>query len=613
MNPRRLGFAVLITAGLWVLSLLVYRLALRTWFMMDDFAWLGLPEDSRIYGFWTVLFRPQAQGTVRVFSERLFFLGLTPAFGMSALPFKLVVFATQFANLTLLAIVGRKLTGSPLAGIVAAVAFLFNSALSSPMSWLSAYNEVLWTLVLLSAFLFLLLWIETGKKRFYFLQWVVFLFGFGVLELNVVYPLIALSYAVLLSRRHVAWLLPMLIPSAVFAVYHLAFVPHTDSLIYRFFFDAEMFRTLARYAAWALGPKRDLVAPEWGVPLLAFKGLLALVLAAFAWVAGGRKALFLAGWFLLIIAPVVPLKNHMSEYYLTAAIIGPCLLGGWAFASATRHSIVYATLAVVLLAAYCAGHYAQMQKSIGWRAEHSQRMRVLLTGVARIHRSDPREMVLISGVDRNLYAAGFHDDPFRLYGIRSAYLVPGSEAHVRAGGETRSLDRYTITQGIAARALDAGRAYVVEFREHGVADITAAYRAALSGAGSDELVNVGLEASAPNLGSGWFPIENRFRWMGARATIRISPGKPGMRELVVTGYSPAPVVAAGPLQLGFTANGHKLGTREVSRADQPFEFVFPLGAAAGATTFDIEVAVDRPTRLADGREVGMIFGTFAIR
>ena len=55
--------------------LVVHWLALKIWFFGDDFAWLGLrlelhtPRDL-IH----VLFSPQAEGTVRTLSERLFFL-----------------------------------------------------------------------------------------------------------------------------------------------------------------------------------------------------------------------------------------------------------------------------------------------------------------------------------------------------------------------------------------------------------------------------------------------------------------------------------------------------------------------------------------------------------
>ena len=57
---------------LWLLTLLlpvasclaIYHSALRTWFFMDDYAWLGMWDEIHdLPSFFQVLFRPQAQGS----------------------------------------------------------------------------------------------------------------------------------------------------------------------------------------------------------------------------------------------------------------------------------------------------------------------------------------------------------------------------------------------------------------------------------------------------------------------------------------------------------------------------------------------------------------------
>ncbi|HUA87420.1 MAG TPA: hypothetical protein VMB85_26375, partial [Bryobacteraceae bacterium] len=68
---------------------------LITWFLGDDFAWLGKPLEVQSWGDLPhALFAPEAQGTVRVLSERAFFLVFTPLFGLHALPYRLIVLAT---------------------------------------------------------------------------------------------------------------------------------------------------------------------------------------------------------------------------------------------------------------------------------------------------------------------------------------------------------------------------------------------------------------------------------------------------------------------------------------------------------------------------------------
>ena len=96
---------------LFCLGLHLY--ALRTWFFQDDFAWLSL--DSHIHSFSDLvwwLFRPQAQGTIRPWSERAFFIAGYALFGLNALPYRIVIFGTQFAALALTQAVGARLTGS---------------------------------------------------------------------------------------------------------------------------------------------------------------------------------------------------------------------------------------------------------------------------------------------------------------------------------------------------------------------------------------------------------------------------------------------------------------------------------------------------------------------
>src|SRR5579859_175312 len=105
-----------------LLSAALYWRAFLTWFQNDDFAWLGLPLEVHRFGdVWSPLFRPAAQGTVRVLSERVFFLVFSSVFGYHALPYRLWIFATWFAALTLASLIATRLTGSRTAGLLAAL------------------------------------------------------------------------------------------------------------------------------------------------------------------------------------------------------------------------------------------------------------------------------------------------------------------------------------------------------------------------------------------------------------------------------------------------------------------------------------------------------------
>src|SRR5215467_10503318 len=61
------------------------------WFRGDDFAWLEMHlEVHDLHSLLSVLFRPEAQGTVRVLGDRIPFLILSGLFGTWAAPFRVL-------------------------------------------------------------------------------------------------------------------------------------------------------------------------------------------------------------------------------------------------------------------------------------------------------------------------------------------------------------------------------------------------------------------------------------------------------------------------------------------------------------------------------------------
>ncbi|HVW86751.1 MAG TPA: hypothetical protein VHB50_18830, partial [Bryobacteraceae bacterium] len=171
----------------WVLPIVflfwLYRDGLKCWFIADDFAWLGLLRQ--VHGWRDLvreLFEPAAQGTIRPWSERGFFLLFEALFGLDALPFRLMAFLTMAADLILLTWVMRRITHSRLAALVACIAWTANAALMVAMTWSSALNEALCACFLLAALALFIRYTETGERRFWWWQLGVFVLGFGALE-----------------------------------------------------------------------------------------------------------------------------------------------------------------------------------------------------------------------------------------------------------------------------------------------------------------------------------------------------------------------------------------------------------------------------------------------
>jgi hypothetical protein len=396
-------------------------LALKTWFLGDDFAWLiHSTEFYNFREFIHAVFMPMAQGTIRPWSDRIFFIVFYHVFGLDPLPFHIWVLLTQCANILLLLSVARRLTGSRLAAVAAALLWIVNTSQPVALAWTSAYNEPLCALFILGAFRFLLLYLETGERRYWWWQWVVFLLGFGALELNVVYPALAAAYTLLCARKHFLKTLPLFVPSVVFAIAHRLAAPAAGG-VYGMHFGSAMLKGLYTYWTWVLGPGflATMIPLPGGMVTVSIL-LLSLALGGVAvWRVrqGDRLPLFGLLWFLFLIVPVLPLGDHQTEYYPFLPSLGLSIAAGWAVALAWRRPAVWKALSVMLVLIYAGFSVAAARRSLQWEYRRSQDVRKLVLGVERAHELHPNQMILIDGVDDELFWTGVIDHPFGLLGV----------------------------------------------------------------------------------------------------------------------------------------------------------------------------------------------------
>src|SRR3569623_2611829 len=104
-------------AALWLLPILLllwpHREAFHTWFLADDFAWLSLTHQiARRHDLLHELFAPAAQGTIRPWSERGFFILLESVFGLNPIPFRIAAFSAAAADALWVAWIVKRLTQS---------------------------------------------------------------------------------------------------------------------------------------------------------------------------------------------------------------------------------------------------------------------------------------------------------------------------------------------------------------------------------------------------------------------------------------------------------------------------------------------------------------------
>lgn len=591
----------------------VHYNALRTWFFMDDFAWLGLRIDlNSLRDLLRVLFEPMAQGTVRTLSERLFFLVFSSVFGMHAGPPHYWVFFTQCGSLVLANAIVRRISGSAWAGAAAATFWALSHVTSVSLAWLSAYNEILCGFLMLAAFYCLIRFVESGERRFWMLQWAAYLTSFLALEVTVVYPAIACFYLWISARQYLKRALWLWIPSLAFTAVHFILIPPSVNSAYKLVFNTGIIVNLGKYALKAVGPA-DLpnLIPDMPGPLAMWVAagaalLLAIFLCLQLW---KRNVLPLVGvaWFVFFLVPVLPLQNHFSEYYVTIASFGLAMVAGWAFDSAMKSGWAMRVFAVAAIGIFAWCEIAQVVVTEQWYRRHSGEMHVLLDGMEQIAQQRHADTVLMAGIDDELYISGMLDNPFRFYGIHRAYLVPGAESLIRSIPKNQILLRTDESQGDSLIA--DPKTVVVAFDGRGVADITDVYRALHKGRIRVSTVEMADPRWSARLGPGWYEVENEYRWMPRRATVLLDTPDHGPARLSVTVYCPQLLLdsAKGKLTISASAAGESLGTRTLTTEGRQVLEFDPLSAGMLARkqleiTLEVSHVVVPPT---DGRELGV--------
>jgi hypothetical protein len=613
--------------GLWLAPiaacLAVYYPGLQCWFRMDDFAWLGLWHEVHSWGdLARVLFEPRAQGTMRFLGERAYFLAFYHLFELDALPYRILVFATQFANLILVTMLARRMTGSLATAVWAGLVWGINCALSTPLSWTSVYNQVLCATFLLGALLLFIRFCDTGEMRHYLWQFLVFVVGFGALEINVVYPALAASWALCMARRRLLATLPLFAVSGAYTLLHNHVAPKQKEGIYGLHFGADMAARLWSYWFDGLGGGRlaEFHTARWSVKAAAAAPwiLTALGIAFVAWRLWRRdwRALFPLLWFGAVIAPVLPLRDHYTHYYLAIPTIGLGLMAALAAAElATRPARAVALAAFLLYAATIA---PVARGGAVFIRNRTWNVRVLVFGVEAAHKLHPDKMVLLSNVGSELFWEGISDRPFRLLGIDNLFLTPGSEDSIKAHPGYGDVNEHVLPPGQALRALDKGDAVVYTVAGGRMVNVTRSFHAMAHSRlkpGLARRIDVGHPTFADQLGEGWHPIESGFRWMDRRATVVLAgPTRPGER-LHINGYCAAAVVARGPVHLTVKADGTAVGVFEVALPDQVFRFDGPLDAALlGRERIVVSLELDRALPVeGEPKELGLVFGGFAVR
>lgn len=606
--------------------LIVYFWGLRAWYQQDDFAWLG--QRYAIANFHDLLhaiFAPSIHGTFRPLSERVFLLVAGSAFGADAFPARLLVMLTQIGNVLLLTSIGRRIFQSELAGFLLPILWVTNAAIAFPMAWSSSYMYILCGLCILTAFHYFLKYVETGESRYYKAQWAIFLFGFLVMETTIVYPAIVTVYAFLRARKYLMKAAAMFSGSVAFLIFHSLYVPKEHGTgTYSIHFDSALPHTLIAYWKWVVVPNDFLVLHGWETHPWMAQALLAvftLAILAFAIAAALRRnylPAFGLALFLILLAPVLPLKEHVSFYYLTLPSMGLAFVGAAAIAAAERSGAAMKILAGAVIGIFLLEQAPIAYKTCQWWFERSQRIRQVVMGVAAERQAMPNKTLVLTDVDLTVFAGVFWDRGFRAFGISDVYADPAERDELLKIANSPDIDAasYFLDAADFQRALLEHQASVFSVAGPLPIDVTPRFEAAARAAAPawPQRVDVSIPLTDAYLHGSWYQVEGNHRWMGKQAGVLLAGPESGSAKLSVRGYCPNNALAAGPVTAHFAADNQPVGEVRLTREGE-FTAEFPLPASTiKKASIEVTVEVDHTFRSpGDGRDLGLVFGSFEVR
>jgi hypothetical protein len=622
---RNRWLTVFFQAAPIVFLLFLFRDGLKCWFIADDFAWLGLlrqvysPHDLL-----RALFEPAAQGTIRPWSDRGFFLLFEYLFGVDDLPFRIMAFATMSANLLLVNWVTRRITHSPLAGFIAAICWAANTALMVVMTWSSAYDEALCPLFLLSALALFIRFSETGKRKFWWWQLVVFSLGFGALEINVVYPALAAAYASFVAPREkrralLVGLWPLFAISVAYFFWHRAVAPLPSTGPYLVRIDWRVFRALLMYGKWSLLPVdwtafgHSAVAGK-SILWIGIAGIVALLISEA--IRRRTTVWFFIVWYLASLAPVLVLPEHHSDYYLTIPLIGLAMLFAFGVTCGTRDAGKWRWLALIPVIAYLFGMIPISQSATHWSFDKTQTVRALVLGTDAARAKHPDKTILLKGITRGLYDDSMGQGAFAPLGIDNVYLTPESAPDIGGGENVADLETTVLDPDATVHAIKKDQVVIYSVAGDHLRNVTEGYELSAPSSSSDRLpsrIDVGNPLYSWLLGQGWLPPESGIRWMPGRATVHLRGPDSAGSKLELDGFFPAEQLKRVPRVLKVSVDGIPVGSIQIHDPESSFRRLFYLQpSVVGKDSIEIELEAS-PVDTRGGQEYGMVFGKIAIR
>jgi hypothetical protein len=299
--------------------------------------------------------------------------------------------------------------------------------------------------------------------------------------------------------------------------------------------------------------------------------------------------LFFAGWYLLTLAPYLPLVNHIQDYYLTIPAIGFAMLGGWVIGLAWQANFqvkTVAAVAVLCLVIPCGWQAWSMSQ---WYSAKSRKVRSLVRGLATVHARYPDRWIVLQGVDDDLFWYGVYDKPEAALGWpRQVYMTAETRPLLSPVRDEDISDRF-LPQAVTLAAIRNNQAVVYDVSGARLRNITEPFlRVRAQSPEANQLpgfIDAANPLFAPFLKNGWYPADNLYRWTSKRAVVELAGPSAAGASVRLRGRVTPLHTGQKPLYVTTTADGTNLGTQPIPRNASEFELTYPLPAGLKGKDF----------------------------
>ncbi|HEY2123012.1 MAG TPA: hypothetical protein VGH07_05415, partial [Chthoniobacterales bacterium] len=326
-------------------------------------------------------------------------------------------------------------------------------------------------------------------------------------------------------------------------------------------------------------------------------------------------------WFLIPLAPMLPLPDHRTDYYLTIPLIGLAMLGAFGISEAWKAAGALKIAAVALPVLYLTGMYPVTRVATRWQLDRSLQVRGLVLGVAAAEATHPGKTIVLDGISTDLYDISMADSAIVSVGLKEAYLTPSEGDIIHPSGDSGKLAHLVMDAGALKNAITHEQVVIYSDVGDHLRNITGVWeRSNLNRAAPNQRldrlpgrVEVGNPLLAYLLGPEWFPLEaSGFRWMPKRATVRLGGPRSSKDKLLLEGYCPGQQLSAGVLHLSVAIDGIPLTVSQIGNPESSFRRQIDVPSSlVGRDAVEVVISVDRTFSDSAGRELGLVFGTIA--